>query len=55
VTETCRHFIRTVPVLPRDEDKPDDVDTDAEDHVADEVRYACMRRDVRARVQRFAV
>ena len=53
VAETCRHFIRTVPVLPRDEAKPDDVDSEAEDHVADEVRYACMRRDVRAKVERF--
>lgn len=35
----CRHFIRTVPVLPRDENKPDDVDTDAEDHIGDESRY----------------
>jgi hypothetical protein len=34
------HWIRTVPGLPRDEKKIDDVDTDAEDHVADECRYA---------------
>jgi hypothetical protein len=34
--DTCRQFIRTVPILPRDENKPDDVDTEAEDHVADE-------------------
>lgn len=34
------HWVRTVPELPRDEKKPDDVDTDAEDHVADECRYA---------------
>lgn len=35
----CRHFIRTVPVLPRDEKDPDDCNTEAEDHVADETRY----------------
>lgn len=35
----CHQFIRTIPVLPRDEKDPDDVNTDAEDHVADEVRY----------------
>lgn len=35
----CRHFIRTIPTLPRDERDPDDVDTKAEDHVADEARY----------------
>ncbi len=39
VFNTCTHFQRTVPVLPRDEKKMDDVDTDAEDHTADEVRY----------------
>lgn len=39
VFDTCRHFIRTVPGLPRDEKDPDDVDTDAEDHVGDETRY----------------
>ena len=44
VFETCRDFIRTVPVLQHDPDKPEDVDTDAEDHVADEARYGCMSR-----------
>lgn len=39
VFDTCRNFIRTVPVLPRDEKSPDDVDSDAEDHIADETRY----------------
>ena len=39
VFDRCEQFLRTVPVLPRDEDDPDDVNTDAEDHVADEVRY----------------
>ena len=40
VFETCTQFIRTVPVLPRDKNDNDDVDTDAEDHVGDESRYA---------------
>lgn len=39
VFRTCDQFIRTIPVLPRDERDLDDVDTDAEDHIADEVRY----------------
>ena len=39
VFDNCEHFIRTVPVLPRDEDDPDDVNTEAEDHIADETRY----------------
>lgn len=43
VTESCVHFIRTVPVIQRDLADPDDVDTDAEDHAADDGRYASMR------------
>lgn len=35
----CKHFQRTVPVLPRDEKDMDDIDTDAEDHIGDETRY----------------
>lgn len=42
VFDTCRQFIRTIPTLPRDEKKTDDVDTDAEDHIADETRYRCL-------------
>ena len=44
VFDGCRQFIRTVPVLPRDERTPDDVDTEAEDHVADEVRYRVLAK-----------
>lgn len=44
VFDTCRDFIRTVPVLQHDPDRPEDLDTDGEDHVADEARYACMSR-----------
>ena len=40
--DTCRHFIRTVPSLPMDETRLDDIDTDAEDHVADEARYRVL-------------
>ena len=40
VFDTCTAgFIRTVPVLPRDERNPDDVDTAAEDHAYDETGY----------------
>lgn len=44
VFSTCTDFIRTIPVLQHDRDKPEDLDTDAEDHVADDARYACMSR-----------
>lgn len=42
VMENCKAFISTVPVLPRDENDPDDVDTDAEDHPYDDVRYKVL-------------
>lgn len=42
--DTCIHSIRTIPSLQHDEDKPEDLDTTAEDHAADETRYACMSR-----------
>lgn len=42
VFDTCKAFIRTVPLLVYDDHRPEDVDTDGEDHVADEVRYMCM-------------
>lgn len=44
VFSTCRDFIRTVPVLQHDPNRLEDVDTDGEDHAADEARYACMSR-----------
>jgi hypothetical protein len=41
---TCKDVIRTIPALQHDKSRADDVDTDAEDHAADETRYACMSR-----------
>jgi hypothetical protein len=41
---TCPDFIRTVPALQHDPDKPEDVDSAMEDHAPDEGRYACMSR-----------
>lgn len=55
VFDTCRHFIRTVPSLPRDSKKPDDVDTEAEDHVYDEVRYRIMARKLTSTSQEFLI
>lgn len=41
---TCRDLIRTLPALQHDAARAEDVDTDGEDHAADELRYACMSR-----------
>jgi hypothetical protein len=40
----CHDTIRTVPALQHDSARPEDVDTDTEDHAGDDVRYACMSR-----------
>jgi hypothetical protein len=42
VFENCTDFVRTVPVLPRDDRLRDDVDTKAEDHIGDETRYRVL-------------
>ena len=42
VSPHCEHFIRTVPTLVHSETKPEDLDSDGEDHAADEARYAFM-------------
>ena len=42
VFNNCTHFIDLFPILPRDEKDSDDVDTDAEDHIGDEVRYRIL-------------
>lgn len=50
VFSNCKAFIRTIPLLQYDEHKPEDLDTDGEDHVADEVRYFLMSRPIKPRV-----
>ena len=40
----CEHAIRTIPTLPIDEDDPEDVDTEAEDHAFDSVTYGAGRK-----------
>ena len=42
VMRNCQAFINTVPVIPRDSKDPDDVDTEAIDHVYDDARYMVL-------------
>lgn len=42
--DTCEDSIRTIPTLQHDPDKAEDLDTEQEDHAADDWRYACMSR-----------
>jgi hypothetical protein len=44
VFDTCRDSIRTIPALQHDASRPEDLDSDGEDHAADDWRYACMSR-----------
>lgn len=41
---TCVDSIRTIPALQHDPLKPEDLDSDMEDHAGDDWRYACMSR-----------
>lgn len=43
VMENCRATIAILPTLPRDEDDLDDVDTEAEDHPYDMIRYRVLK------------
>lgn len=49
VFRNCKAFIRTIPLLQYDDHKPEDLDTEGEDHVADEVRYFLMSRPIKPR------
>lgn len=40
--KSCKHFIRTIPILIYDEKKAEDIDTTLEDHIYDETRYLFM-------------
>lgn len=42
IFDHCRQFIRTVPVLQRDESNPEDIDTTQEDHIFDATAYALL-------------
>ena len=50
VFRNCKGFIRTIPLLMYDEHRPEDIDTDGEDHIADAVRYLCMARPIKPRL-----
>ena len=44
VFSNCVNLIRTLPLLPTDKNNPEDVDTHAEDHAYDALRYGVMSR-----------
>lgn len=44
IFSTCPNLIRTLPLMQHDENKAEDLDTLAEDHAVDTLRYGCMSR-----------
>ena len=50
IFENCKHAIRTIPLMMYDEHKPEDLDTDLEDHIPDMIRYFCMMRPIAPRI-----
>jgi len=44
IFNTCRNLISQLPSLPLDKSNPEDVDTKAEDHLYDALRYGVMTR-----------
>ena len=54
VFNTCKHFIRTIPLLLYDEHKVEDIDTTQEDHIADMWRYVLMNNIIKPRAKAVA-
>jgi len=42
--EQARHHIRTIPIQQTDPKKPEDLDSDLEDHACDGLRYGLARK-----------
>jgi hypothetical protein len=47
----CKDLIRTLPMMQHDSNRPEDLDTEGEDHAVDDTRYACMSRPFGNRVE----
>lgn len=48
--ENCKAIIRCMPLMMYDEHKPEDLNTDLEDHSLDDCRYFCMMRPIAPRI-----
>ena len=44
---SCKNAIRTIPLMMYDEHKPEDLNTELEDHISDDMRYFCMMNKVK--------
>ena len=53
--ENCTHSLRTLPVLPRDEVRVEDIDKKAEDHAFDTIKYFVRNRRMKSFVFKQSV
>ena len=49
IFSSCKDTVRVIPLMMYDEHKPEDLDTDLEDHILDSIRYFCMMRPIAPR------
>ena len=50
IFDNCKDSIRVIPLMMYDDHKPEDLDTDLEDHILDSIRYFCMSRPIAPRI-----
>lgn len=46
ISGNCKNLLRTLPLMQYDKTKPEDLDTNMEDHACDTLRYLCMSRPI---------
>ena len=44
ITSNCVNIVAQLPIIPLDKKNPEDIDTKAEDHLYDAIRYGIMSR-----------
>ena len=54
IASTCTNLIRTLPTLPLSKTNSEDVDTKAEDHAYDALRYMVMMRRLNYNLESFS-
>jgi hypothetical protein len=55
IFSSCKHFIRTVPSLVYSQSDVEDIDTQAEDHIYDEVRYIAMANPINPPQKKYEI
>ena len=53
IVKHCKNLLRTLPLMQYDKTKPEDLDTNLEDHAMDTLRYLCMTRPIVANVYKI--